>query len=117
MKLQLTLENADIYNKLDLDLKNDPNEKYDILDNIIKSAIDEAISSEKIRFNQYKHRKSSWITNSILKSMTYRNNLFKNLKVMQPHSLEFSQSKLNLSTSNRILRNSIISAQKLYYGK
>ena len=36
---------------------------------------------------------------------------------MQPNSLEYSQSKLNLSTYNRILKNSIISANKLHYGK
>ena len=36
---------------------------------------------------------------------------------MQPNSLEYLQSKLNLSTYNRILKNSIISAKKLHYGK
>ena len=117
IQLQQTLENANIYNELDHDLNNDPNANYNILENHIKCAIEEAIPSKKVRFNKYKHRKSPWITNGILKSIKYRDNLYKNLKVMQPNSLEYSQSKLNLSTYNRILKNSIISAKKLHYGK
>ena len=117
IQLQQTLENANIYNELDHDLNNDPNANYNILENHIKSAIEESIPSKKVRFNKYKHRKSPWITNSILKSIKYRDNLYKNLKVMQPNSLEYSQSKLNLSTYNIILKNSIFSAKKLHYGK
>ena len=117
MKLKQTLENVDIYDKLDHNSNNDPNENYNILETTIKSAIDEAIPSKKIRFNKYKHRKSPWITNGILKSIEYRDNLYEHLKVMQPNSPEYSQSKLNLSAYNIILKNSIISAKKLYYGK
>ena len=48
MKLKQTLENVDIYDKLDHNSNNDPNENYNILETIIKSAIDEAIPSKKI---------------------------------------------------------------------
>ena len=117
MTLKQTLENVDIYDKLDHNSNNDPNENYNILETTIQSAIVEAIPSKKIRFNKYKHRKSPWITNGILRSIKYRDNLYKHFKVMQPNSPEYSQSKLNLSIYNRILKNSIISARKLYYGK
>ena len=117
IQLQQTLENANIYDELDHDLNNDPNENCNVLENHIKSAMEEAIPSKKVRFNKYKHRKSPWITNGKLKSIKYRDNLYKKFKVMLPNSLEYSQSKLNLSTYNRILKNSISSAKKLHYGK
>ena len=79
IQLQQTPDNADIYNELDHDLNNDPNENYNILENHIKTAIEEAIHSKKVRFNKYKHRKSPWITNGTLKSIKYRDNLYKNL--------------------------------------
>ena len=106
IQLQQTLENSNIYNELDNDhdLNNDPNENDNILKIHIKSAMEEAIPSKKVRFNKHKHRKIPWITNGILKSMKYGDNLYENLKVMQPNSLEYSQSKLNISTHNRISR-------------
>ena len=53
MKFKQTTESAYIYNELDHDLNNDPSENYDILENHIKSAIEEPILSNKIRFNEY----------------------------------------------------------------
>ena len=44
-QLQQTLENANIYNELVHDLNNDPNGNYNILENHIKSAIEETIPS------------------------------------------------------------------------
>ena len=64
------------YDKLDHNSNDDPNENYNILETTIKSAIDEAILSKKIRFNKYKHRKSPCITNGILKSIKYRENSY-----------------------------------------
>ena len=46
IQLQQTLENANIYNELYHDFNNDPNANYNILENHIKSAIEEAIPSK-----------------------------------------------------------------------
>ena len=83
--MHYVFKNVGIYDKLDHNSNNDPNENYNILETTIKSAIDEAIHSKQIRFNKYKHRKLPWITNGILKSINYRDNLYKHLKVMQPN--------------------------------
>ena len=53
----------------------------------------------------------------VYRNLQYHDNLYKNLKVMLPNSLEYSQSKLNLSTYNNILKNSIISIKTFHYGK
>ena len=38
------------------------------------------MTSELVKFNKYKHKKSIWITQGLLASMRYRNKLYKQLK-------------------------------------
>ena len=70
-----------------------------------------------VKFNKYKHKKSAWITLGLLKSIRYRDKLYKQLRLSNPNSLHYDTltGKLNLKTYNLILRKSIISAKQMYY--
>ena len=67
----------DIYNKLNADTYlND-----DIIFNDIVRAKDKHMQTELVKFNKYKHKKSMWITQGILRSIQYREQLYKQLKL------------------------------------
>ncbi len=45
---------------------------------------------------------SAWITHAIIRSIEYRDNLYKRHKMTNPHSIEFDIQKINLTTYNTI---------------
>ena len=60
-------------------------------------------------------KKSKWITTGIIKSIKFRDNLYKRLKQTSPVTLEFWNIKHNLKVYNKILKRSIRQAKKEYY--
>ena len=58
----------------------------------------------KIKYNKYKHKKSLWISYGIIKSIKYRDKLYRNLKCMSKNSPCYANTKLNLKTYNTILK-------------
>ena len=51
----------------------------------------------------------------MVKSIRYRDKLYKQLRLSNPNSLQYDTLKFNLKTYNLILRKSIISAKQIYY--
>ena len=71
--------------------------------NEIHRVVDKHISSKTVKFNKYKHKKSKWITHGVIKSIKYRDKLYKILK-MTPHaSATYTTQQINLNTYNSIL--------------
>ncbi len=68
-----------------------------------------------VKYNKYKHKKSKWITNGIIKSILYWDNLYKGLKIADPNSIQFNIQKINFNTDNNILKKSIRLAKRNYY--
>ncbi len=68
-----------------------------------------------VKFDKHKHRKSKWITQGILNSICFRDDLHLKLKKAATGSAIHDSYKRNLSTYNVILRKSIRSAKKQYY--
>ncbi len=56
---------------------------------------------------------SPWITKGIIRSIQYRDNLYKNHKMTASNSPEFDIQKINLKTYNNILKKSIRLAKKI----
>ena len=73
------------------------------------------ILTKLVKFNKYKHKKSSWITQGLLKSIRYRDKLYKKLKLTNPNSPNYDTIKTNLKTYNLILKQNIHSAKQIYY--
>ncbi len=63
--------------------------------------------SKTIKFNKRKHKKSKWITFGIIKSISYRDDMYKKLKMTDPESAQYMGQKNNLDVYNNILRKSI----------
>ena len=71
------LESRNIIELLIPDKQTDPNINYNILENILRNAVNKYIPLKKVKFNKYKHKRTRWITFGILKSIKFRDNLFK----------------------------------------
>ena len=111
------LANANITNALNKSEQADPDENYNLLNNILKSGIDQYFPLKKRRFDKYKYKKCYWITKGILISIKYRDKMYFNLKSLAIDHPLYDIRKTSLRTYNRILRNSIRTAKRLYYLK
>ena len=94
----------------------DPNTQYNIFDNILTSAINKFMPLKKQKYNKYKFKQNEWIIFGILKSIKYRDKLYKILKKTDQNSDAFHQKKQNLKTYNSILKKLIRKAKETYYG-
>ena len=88
---------VNIINNLNTNSFADPNKNYNIFEHIITSSINKH-SSVKTKFDKYRHKNNPWITFRILKSIKFRDRLYKSYKLSSPNTVEFLNSKLNLST-------------------
>ena len=113
--LAMYLKSTDILSKLDHDITVDPSHNYSIISECISSACDKHLPIRKVKFHKHKHKHSEWITNGIVRSIKYRDSLYKKVKCLSPDSDEFNVLKLNLKTYNCILKKSIRHAKNSYF--
>ena len=106
---------SEIINQIKNDLSTDPNTTFDILNQALIAAKDKHFPEQVVRFNRYKHKLNKWITAGILKSIKYRDNLYKNLQLLSPESAQYQMAKVNLKAYNNILNRSIRLAKKTFY--
>ena len=114
---QNELNNASIYDALDNSLVNDPSHNLDILNNAISKAKQKHIPFRKVKFHKHKHKKSRWITNGLLRSISYRDKLYLKLKRLPADTERHTHLKINLKTYQSILKKLIRYAKKQYYQK
>ena len=101
--------------KIDKRLTTDPNISYNIIHDVLEKTKNTHMTSKLVKYNTYKHKKSKWITRGLLRSIRFRDNLYKKLKLTNPASREYYETlKINLKTYNRILRTSISAAKKQF---
>ena len=81
-----------------------PNTTYDKLLSFVGYARSKHTPSRIVKFHRHKHKKQEWITKGILKSIRYRDNLYKQIKITDRNSISYNIHKTNLSTYNRILK-------------
>ena len=68
-----------------------------------------------VKFNEYKHKLSNWITSGILKSIDFKDKLYKRLKTYSPENSEYERLKHNLKLYNGYLNQCIRTAKKQFY--
>ena len=88
----------------------DINLNYGIIHDEIVRATNKHMPCKLVKFNKYKHKKSTWITQGLLKSIRYRDELYKQMRVSNPSSPHYNTLSINLKTYNLILKKSIMSA-------
>ena len=109
------LSNTDIMGKLNPDLNHNPNSNYDILEDIICSAKVKHLPIKTVKFNKHKHKRSPWMTNGVLRSINFRDNLYKKLKCTNQDTLEYLNLKQNLKAYNKILDKNIRELKQNFY--
>ena len=101
--------------KLDLSPNADTNINYNIILDEIDRAKNKFMPSKMVKLKKYKHKKSSWITKGLLKSIRYRDKLYKQLKLTNPDTFEYSVLKINLKSYNAILKRSFRIAKQIHF--
>ena len=97
---------------MDNNVTSDPNDNYNILLEEIKKAIDKHMPLKTVKFDEYRHKKETWITSGILKSIRYKDELYKQHKITNPLIPQYNILKTNLKTYSTILKRNIRLAKK-----
>ena len=114
-KFQNELLNSNEINNLDINPNLDPNINYNVLHKSIQDAKEKHMPIRQVKYNKYTHKKNKWITTGIIKSIKFRDNLYKTHKMTNPDSEQYYIQVANLKTFNSILKKSIREAKKNYY--
>ena len=75
------------------------------------------MTSKLVKFNKYKHKKSTWITQGLLTSIRHRDKLYKQIKLSNPESSKYAILLVNLKTYNSIFFKGLRKAKQIYYDK
>ena len=70
-----------------------------------------------MKFNKHKHKLSDWITSGILKSIEFRDKLYRRLNELSSDSPDYELVKYNLKICNRYINQCIRIAKKNYYAR
>ena len=100
---------------MDNNVTSDPNDNYNILLEELKKAIDKHMPMKTVKFDKYRHKKETWITSGILKSIRYKDKLYRQLKMTDPLIPQYNFLKTNLKTYSTILKRNIRLAKNMYY--
>ena len=60
--------------------------------------------TKKVKINKHKHKKSKWITQGIIRSITFRDKLYLKMQLSPKDTPEYTAIKINLKTYNNILK-------------
>ena len=95
----------------------DESDNYKGLLKSIGDAQKKQIDSKRFKYNKYRHKKCKWITFWLLKSIEFRDNLYRELKKTPIDRDDYRNKKINLRTYNRIINRSKTYLKKRYYAE
>ena len=101
----------------ELSEQSDVNENYATFAASLSTILNEHTSTRRVKMHKHKHKKSPWITYGIIRSVKFRDNLYKRMKKCEIGSQDFISLKINLATYNKILKKSIRAAKMMYYNE
>ena len=88
---------------------------YNKFVNTILQIKEKHLPTKLVKFNKYKHKFSPWVTNSILRSIKYKDKLYKTLKSTEQNDPQYQITKYNLKIYSRILDKVIHQRKRDYY--
>ena len=100
---------------LNPDLCANPNDNYELFESIVVDTKSKYLAPKTVRFKKYKHRLSPWITDGILRSIKYRDKLFREVRCIPNGTDLHSSLSVNLSSYQTILKKTIRMAKCKYY--
>jgi hypothetical protein len=107
--------NQNILHKLNNDINLNPNKNYETLLTCITESMDKHLPLITNKYDKHKHKKSPWITYGIIRSISYRDRLYKKLKQASPDSTNHLLLKCHLQRYNKMLNKTIRASKKLYF--
>ena len=86
---------------------------------VIQNAREKHIPIKYSKYHKHKHKKSPWVTNGILKSIKFRDKLYKRIRLPPVNHPFYNINEINVSTyrPNRITKQNIRIAKQFYYYK
>ena len=99
------IEKSDIFDLLGHDPYQDPNTNYNKLHDKLMKLKDKNLPIRFQKFDKHKHKGNKWITKGIIKSIKYKDQLYKALKGIAQSDPSYTVRKDNLSAYNKILKN------------
>ena len=109
------LMSSNITAMLDTDPYGDPNRNFNKFHDYIMKLKERHLPVKYIKYNKHKHKRNKWITNGIIRSIRYRDNMYKVLKQTDPTSPPYEEAKSRLQCYNKILKKAIREAKINYY--
>ena len=94
IKVKNDLISSEIHKKLDQSKIADINVNYDIILDEISKSQNNFLTRKLVKYNKYKHNKSTWITQGLLKSIIYRDKLYKQALLTNPDLPEYQVLKV-----------------------
>ena len=67
-----------------------------MIHNILKSATKQHLAPKIVKFNKHHHKKSQWITQGIVKSISYRDKLYKQYRTTPTNTDAHERIKINV---------------------
>ena len=113
--LKTELDTLDFDIILNKDPFANPNTNYEKVQHIISSLIKKYFPLKRVRFNKYKHQDNNWITSGIMRSIKFKDKLYKRIKTTPTSNPLHQVLKQNLRVYQNILRTLIKNAKAKYY--
>ena len=79
LNVEKDLQSSNIITLMENKVTSDPNDNYNLLLEEIQKAIDKHMPLKTVKFNKYRHKKETWITGGILKSIRFKDKLYRQL--------------------------------------
>ena len=109
------LSSTEASEKLRNCIKENVNDSCNFFQDVLAFYVDKHFPQKYVRFNKYKHRRSKWVTSAILKSISFRDKLYIKLKSTSETSSQYQQILTDFKTYNKILKQTIRSAKKIFF--
>ena len=113
-RFRTSFHDKNVIDKLDL-INPDPNTNYEILEKELKESHHECFPVRTVKFNAKRHKKKSWMTLGILRSINHRNTMYKKLKQMRSDSENYVIKRSNFNHYRNTLKKTMIHAKRFYY--
>ena len=98
------------------DIHSDPNINYETIESIFIQLYVNHFPVKTIRYNKHKHKKFSWITAGIVRSIRYKDKLYRKLKHTPQSDTSYNTISVNLRVCKKYFNKTITNAKKIYYG-
>ena len=92
------------------------NRNYNMLHNGLRELKEKHLPYKFVQFNKYRHKNSTWIT-QVIKSIRYRDKLYKEIKSSHRSSPRHFQLKNTLSIYNKLIKKIICEAESIHYNQ